>query len=71
MFVMYTGRPPPSWLLLLGVVYGVNELFALVGNGTSVRKLRGPSAPCTPCDSSSTGRLFTTRQISNPPAGSD
>ena len=31
MFVMYTGKPPPSWLLLDGVVYGVKALFALLG----------------------------------------
>ena len=36
MFVKYTGRPPPSCERLDGVVYGVNESFAVLGKGTKV-----------------------------------
>ena len=36
-FVRYTGNPPPSIDRLDGVVYGVNELFAMLGYGTDPR----------------------------------
>ena len=60
MFVIHTGSPPPSWLLLDGIVYGVKLLFEVLGNGTSVGNELGPSAPSIPSDSSRTGLLFTT-----------
>src|SRR5687768_13222280 len=69
MLVMNSGTPPPSWLLLLGVVYGVKLLFAPLGNGTEPRNTFGPREPSTPCDSSRIGRLFTTRQTSSPSPG--
>ena len=34
MLVIHTGSPPPLSDLLDGVVYGVNALFDLLGNGT-------------------------------------
>src|SRR5262245_21964088 len=74
MFVIHTGNPPPSWLLLLGVVYGVKLSFAALGKGTEVGNELGPRAPSTPCDSSrNTGcpprALVNTRQTSNPSPG--
>src|ERR671913_379437 len=64
MLVMDSGTPPPSWLLLLGVVYGVKALFAPLGNGTEGSSTFGPR------ESSRIGRLFSTRQISIPSPGS-
>src|SRR5262245_11147347 len=69
MLVMWTGSPPPSWERLEGVVYGVNESFDALGNGTDVRNDRGPAGPSIPCDSPNSGRLFTTRQINSPSDG--
>src|SRR4051812_13896138 len=69
MLVMFTGRPPPRFERLDGTVNGVNEWFDSLGNGTALRNTPGPDGPATPCDSSSCGRLFTTRQINRPSAG--
>ena len=69
MLLRYTGSPPPPGEALDGVVYGVKALFALLGYGTALRNTRGPAGPSTPCDSSSTGRPFTTRQMSIPSPG--
>src|SRR5688500_14526183 len=69
MLVTYSGTPPPSWLLLFGVVYGVKLLFAPLGNGTDVSSTFGPREPSIPCDSSRIGRLFSTRQMSIPSPG--
>ena len=42
MLVIHTGRPPPSWLLLLGIVFGVKLSFELLGNGTRSGRVLGP-----------------------------
>src|SRR5262245_37714159 len=69
MFVIHTGSPPPSWLLLDGIVYGVKLLFEELGKGTIDGNELGPRAPSTPCDSSTSGRLFTTRHTMSPSPG--
>src|SRR5438874_2062541 len=69
MLVRYTGRPPPSWARLDGVVNGVKASFDALGYGTDSRNTYGPRGPSTPCDSSRIGRLPTMRQISSPSAG--
>ena len=63
---MWTGSPPPAGERLDGMVSGLNELFAWLGNGTDDNWLIGPDGPSMPCDSSSKGRPLTTRQINNP-----
>src|SRR6266480_1436276 len=69
MLVMNTGSPPPSCERLDGVVYGVNDEFDGLGNGTDAGNSRGPEGPSMPCDSSTTGLFCTTRHTSRPSAG--